>query len=109
MVEIYTLTAEQQQKLDKILDEHREKGPPGNDKDPTRLCTKWRGALKEDKDLFATLMNSNPKETAKSLQENHNCFRIYTRAAIQAALGNWRKKYKKEVEARANGKFNFNA
>lgn len=109
MVEVYTLNAELLQKVARIPDEFREKGPPGNDKDPTRLCNKWKGALKEDKDLFATLMNSNQKLTAKQFLENHNSFRIYTKTAVQCAIGNWRQKYKKELEARAKGKFNFNA
>ena len=107
VVEVYKLTDELKEKLAQIPDECREKGPPDNPNDPTRLCNKWRGALKEDKEMFNTLMNSNPKQTVKLLQANHTCFRIYTKDAVQSAVGNWRRKYKKEVEARANSKFNI--
>jgi len=68
VVEVYNLTDELKEKLARIPDEFREKAPPGAPpNDTTRLCNKWRGALKEDKDMLYTLLPSNPKLTPKLL------------------------------------------
>ena len=103
VVEVHQLTPDLLEKLAKIPDQCREKGPAGNPNDPTRLCNSWKGAALADKKMLDTLLTDNPESgpggiTAATLKRDCACFRIYTNDILHASIGNWRKQYKKRVE-----------
>lgn len=109
MVVDTSLTEAMLQRLTRIADKYRESGDLN---DPTRLCKLWKGALREDKDELERLVTDIKlagKLSAGRIKEEYPKYRIYTTGCIQNAIGNYRKKAKKETEDRDTSKKSFDS
>jgi len=98
------LTEDMMVLLDRIPDKFKEDGDKG---DRTRLCTKWKGAIKEHKRELEPLV-TDPELgkglTAKKLRKSRPMYRIYTLAVCQSAISNARKKQADTVKSRDKSK-----
>lgn len=105
MVVDTSLTESMLLRLSKIDDQYKEDGDPN---DPTRLVKAWGGAPKDEKrELERIVLDAHEnkmKLTATIIREDYPKFRIYTTAAVQCAIGNARKKIRKDTESRSKSK-----
>lgn len=103
-----TLTPAMLARLARIDEKYLEDKVEGSDeKDPTRLCKSWLGALPEDKaELEKMVVDPDlaGKMSAGKIKEEYPKYRIYTTACVQNAIGNYRKKCNDAVKKREESK-----
>ncbi|KAL3937184.1 MAG: hypothetical protein SGARI_002248 [Bacillariaceae sp.] len=94
------LTESMLARLAKIKDKYKEQG---DENDPTRLVSSWKGAPEEEKNELVKIVTDpdmGGKMSASKVKEEYPKFRIYTTKCLQTAIGNARTKAREAIKKR---------